>query len=154
MIDNNKNDPVALWKTLKNVIRGEKMGSKEINDVDFEILRNIGDCSVADKFNLYYIQSIDDIIRSIRKEVSKGQKIIYVVDNRETIENFELIDIYKLERIVMNLPRKKGTEEEITSDILKACFYVVGEELLKVVNDSLSQGKCPERWKTYTNTDS
>lgn len=155
MIDNNKNDPTMMWKTVKKVIREDKTGAKEINNVDFETLRNIEECNLADKFNLYYIQSIDDIINSIRKEFSKGLKTIYVIDNKEIIENFELIDIYKLERIVMGLPSKKGTDEGITSDLLKACFYIVftcflEEELLKVVNDSLSKGTCPEGWKTST----
>lgn len=150
MIDNNKNDPVMMWKTLKGVLRGEKAGAKEINNVDFEMLRNTGECNFADKFNLYYIQSIDDIIKSIREETNKGKKTIYVIKSRDTIENFELIDIYKLERIVMGLPCKKGTDEGITSDLLKACFYVIGEELLKVINDSLNKGICPEGWKTST----
>lgn len=49
----------------------------------------------------------------------------------------------------MGLPCKKGTDEGITSDLLKACFYV-GEELLKVINDSLNKGTYPEGWKTST----
>jgi len=60
MIDYNKNDSVRMWKTLKEVIREEKAGTKEINDVDFEILQNIREYDLADKFNLYYIQSIND----------------------------------------------------------------------------------------------
>jgi len=51
-----------MWKTLKTVIRKEKVGAKEINNVDFETLQNMGEYDLADKFNLYYIQSIDDII--------------------------------------------------------------------------------------------
>lgn len=143
MIDNNKNDPVMMWKTLKKVIRGENSGAKEINDIDFEILQNMGGCNLADKFNLYYIQSIDDIINSITEESSNNNnsyRIMYVIENKDTIENFDLIDIYKLERIVMCLPRKKGTDEGITSDILKACFCVIGEELMKLINESLSKG--------------
>lgn len=64
-IDKSKHDPAMMWKTLKEVIRGENTGIERINDIDFEILQNIGDYNLADKFNLYYIQSIDDIIKSI-----------------------------------------------------------------------------------------
>lgn len=39
------------------------------------------------------------------------------------MENFEMVSIEHLEEIVMGLPKKKGTEEGITSDILKAAFY-------------------------------
>jgi len=35
------------------------------------------------------------------------------------IENFEMINVEDLEEIVMRLSKKKGTEEGITSDILK-----------------------------------
>jgi len=52
MIDCNKNDSVRMWKTLKEVIRGEKAGAKEINNVDFEILQNIEEYDLADKFML------------------------------------------------------------------------------------------------------
>jgi len=50
----------------------------------------------------------------------------------------------------MSLPRKKGTDEGITSDISKACFWVIGEELIRLINDSLSKGICPEGWRTST----
>jgi len=140
MIDCNKNDPVRMWKTLKEVIRGGKAGAKEIYDVDFEILQNIGEYDLADKFNLYYIQSINDIIKSIEEENSN--RTIYIIENKGIIENFDLIDIYKLERIVMSLPlRKKGTDEGITGNILKACFYVIGEinQFTRLINDSWSK---------------
>lgn len=41
---------------------------------------------------------------------------IYVIEKKGSIENFELIDVYKLERIVMSLPCKKRTNEGINSD--------------------------------------
>lgn len=88
MKDDNKNDSVMMWKTLKEVIRGEKVGAKGANDIDFEILQNMGECNLADKFNLYYIQSIDEIIKSIKEEYSNSRKILYVIENKGTIENF------------------------------------------------------------------
>jgi len=39
----------------------------------------------------------------------------------------------------MSLPRKKRIDEGITSDILKACFCVIGEELTRLINDLLSK---------------
>lgn len=54
-----------MWKTLKEVIRGESTESKIIESIDFEIdvvnKYNIaGKCNIADKFNLFYIESIND----------------------------------------------------------------------------------------------
>jgi hypothetical protein len=150
MIDDNKNDPVLMWKTLKEVIRGEATGSKETNNVDFEILENVEVCTLANKFNRFYIQSINDIIESIGKNNSKSTKTIYIIESRGIIENFELVNLQKLEQIVMALPRKKGTDEGISSDILKMSFRVIKDKLLKVINVLLIKGTCPERWKTST----
>lgn len=148
MIDNNKNDPVRMWKTLKKVIRGETTGTKVIDKVDFEILENVEECTLANRFNIFYIQSINDIVESIGNNDSRRTKTIYVIESRGIIENFELIDAQKLERIVMALPQKKGTDEGISSDILKISFHVIKNELLRVINDSLLKGICPKGWKT------
>ena len=51
-----------MWKTLKEVIRNESVGLRKAENIDFEILDNIERCNIADKFNMYYIQSISIII--------------------------------------------------------------------------------------------
>jgi len=68
--------------------------------------------------------------------------------NKEIMENFEMIRIEDLERVVMELPKKKGTEERITSDILK--FHVIKELFVDIINSSLRESYCPEGWKTST----
>lgn len=42
----------------------------------------------------------------------------------------------------MSLPHKKRTEEGVSTDV-----HVIKEELGNVINESLKQGICPERWK-------
>lgn len=71
------------------------------------------------------------------------------------MQNFEMIETKQVEKIVMNLD-KKGTEEGISSELLKSIFYVI-KELVEVINDSLRTGQCPDGWKTssnYTNIES
>jgi len=38
IIDLNKNNPSSMWKSLKEIIKGEPIGIKEIEDIEFEIL--------------------------------------------------------------------------------------------------------------------
>lgn len=149
MIDKNKNDPRMMWKTLKEIIKGEDTGTRKIHNVDFEILNNTEECELADKFNLYYTKSIKDITKTINRE-SNSQKTIYTIENKGMIENFELVDVHQVERIIMNLPHKKGTDEGISSDLMKASVLVIKRELMGIINDSLSRGICPEGWKTST----
>jgi len=83
MIDDNKNDPALMWKTLKDVIRGESAGPREINDnIDFEILENVEEYTLANKFNIFYIQSIKETIESIRINDSQRTKTTYNIESK------------------------------------------------------------------------
>lgn len=54
----------------------------------------------------------------------------------------------------MELPNKKGTEEDIISNILKwyikSGFHVIKNEFVGLLNDSLKTGQCPDQWKIST----
>jgi len=54
-----------MWKTLKEIIRGELIGIREIENINFEIIGDIDKCNITDKFNLYYMQS-DSVVNSIK----------------------------------------------------------------------------------------
>lgn len=152
MIDNNRYDPTNMWKVLKELVKGKPIGAKDINNIDFEILNKTIDCSLADKFNMYYIKSIQNIVESIEgtnRDVTR-RRSIYVIEDKGYFEEFKLIDIKDLEVIILQLPQKKGTEEGITSDILKGIFPVIKEEFVNVINQSLKEGCCPQNWKTST----
>lgn len=103
---------------------------------------------------MFYIQSISNKIKSINSDKfrSANRTTIYVIENKGIIyiKNFEMIKIEDLEKIVMGLPKKKGTEERITSDILEVAFCLIKEEFVDIVNDSLRENCCPENWKTST----
>jgi len=63
-----------MWKTLKETIRGKPSGDMKTVNINFECLDNTEEGNVADNFNLFYIQSIDNIMQSINEipEDSKG----------------------------------------------------------------------------------
>lgn len=91
MIDQNSNNPTSMWKSLKEVIRGGPIGTKVVEYIDFEMLNNNIECGIADKFNLYYIQSIKDIIKSINRDkvMSTGKRTIYRIEKKGDLEKFE-----------------------------------------------------------------
>jgi len=45
---------------LKEIIRDKPIGIKKIEE--FEILGDIEGCNIADKFNVYYIQNINNTV--------------------------------------------------------------------------------------------
>lgn len=76
-------------------------------------------CNKADKFNMFYIQSVSKIVQSIDTDMAEQNSYsdAYDIEGREILEKFVLIKVEELERIVMELPKKKGTDEGITTDI-------------------------------------
>lgn len=97
-----------MWKALKEVIRGKPGGTKALENIDFEILNNTTGCNLVDKFNLYYIQSIKDIIQSIKGNNSTtiSRRIIYVIENKGEMDNFEMVTGEQLGEIIRELPKK------------------------------------------------
>lgn len=152
MIDQNSNNPTSMWKSLKEVIRGGPIGAKVVENIDFEMLNNNIECGIADKFNLYYIQSIKDIIKSIDRDkvMSTGKRTIYRIEKKGDLERFESITTEQLEVIVRELPKKKGTEEGITSEILKIVIGVIRKDFCDIINKSLDEGRFLKEWKTST----
>lgn len=155
MIDNNKGDAAKMWKTLKEVIKGEVRSVKKIENIDFEILNDAMGGSISDKFNEYYVQSISDIVASIQQDTTGSpnrRRILTGIEmnNDRIMENFNHVEIEELGKIVMGLPKKKGTEEGISSDILQMAFDAIKEEFLEIINESLREGCCPNSWKTST----
>jgi len=76
VIDLNKENPTTMWKTLKKIIIGEPISIREVENINFEIIGDTDECNIADKFNLYYIQSIDSIVNSIKIDRSGSDIIV------------------------------------------------------------------------------
>lgn len=92
-----------MWKSLKEMMKQESIGTREIKEVDFEMLGNAEGSNIAEKFNLFYLQSIDNIMSSIEGNNCKkmDNRIVYDVENRAGINQFEMINLKELEEIVM-----------------------------------------------------
>jgi len=88
--------------------------------MNFKSLDNIEEKNIADKFNLFYIRSIDNIIKSIN-EIPEDSRGDANADNedREVLQDFDTLSIEEIEGIVRRLPRKKGMDEGISTDIMK-----------------------------------
>lgn len=146
MIDYNKSNPTEMWKTLKELIKGEQGESGDTVKIDFELLKNSEKGNIANKFNVYYVKSISNIVNSIDDKGMKGmgRRPICVSENKDVMEGFEPINARELEQIVRNLPHKSGTEEGITSKLLKLVIHEIKDEFIGVINDSFRTGICPE----------
>jgi len=154
IIDRNKGNPTAMWKTSKEIIRGEPGSDMKAEDINFENLNNAGERNIADNFNLFYIQSIDNIIKSIKSinEVPEDSRENANAHNEDMVvlQHFDTVSIEEVEGIVRRLSRKKGMDEGISTDIMKTAWNVIKNEYVDIINSSLKEGICPESWEMST----
>lgn len=70
------------------------------------------------------------------------------IENKRVMKDIKLVDTRKLEQIVIELLSKKGTDEGITSYVLKTVFHVIKEKFVRLINSLLSRGQYPDGWET------
>jgi len=129
----------------------EPSGDMKAEDINFENLDNTEERNVADNLNLFYIQSIDNIIKSIN-EIPEDSREDANANNedRKVLQHFHTVSIEEVEGIVRRLPRKKGTDEGISIDVMKTAWNVIKSEYVDIINSSVKEGICPKGWKTST----
>jgi len=144
-IECNENNTTEMWKTIKQLVN--TTNSRITVGVDFEGRLYTDDIDIAENFNTYFLASIEDIAHSCNKTALMS----IILDNIEQPEvpfkSFQLTNMSQLNRIVRNLQNKKSSTDGINTEILKLCFEIVGNRFLDVINQSLSSGVFPTKWK-------
>ncbi|XP_011876810.1 PREDICTED: uncharacterized protein LOC105566958 [Vollenhovia emeryi] len=67
-------------------------------------------------------------------------------------EDFDAVTEEELRQIIQEMAIKTGTEEGISTLVLKEIYEVISEEFLNVINSSPKEGICPKEWKISTVT--
>ena len=147
ILDANKDNPKELWKNLKCLLPER---NKECpSHVCFGGYKIEEEDSIANRFNEYFIESIEDIVISITNYHTE-EDIIHGVDYYGEFSAFEPIDMKEI-KIYMKQLRKGTTEQNgIPTSIMKDAFDVVANRFLDVVNSSLKYGVFPENLKNST----
>lgn len=142
-IDQNKTDSKKMWKEMKELI-GTKRQVEEVEYITFKEEKCTKQEEICERFNKYFVTSIDDIIKEI------GTEPRTYMDNRVEIKigMFRRVEWLEVDGIIKNLENKKGTEEGITTEIMKLNWKANSKAFLTVINRSLETGICPEEWKT------
>ncbi|KAJ8941218.1 hypothetical protein NQ318_015650 [Aromia moschata] len=100
-IDTYKHNSVKIWKTLKTLINTKNVSSN-IRSIQFDIEGDIkeikDDTNIAEQFNVYFIESIKDIINNI-DTVNNWNDNIYWNNNvniQSKFDEFKLINLCDL----------------------------------------------------------
>lgn len=133
-----------LWKELKKML--PEKSEKICDNIIFDGILETKESSIAEKFNLYFIESIDSIIRSIN--IQRNNYVQGCEENISTFEEFEKITMKQLREIIYALKETTDPEYMISMKVVKDAFEVIGDRFLDMVNTSLTYGIFPSAWKT------
>ena len=140
-IDQHQNNSKELWKILKNLIKAKNNSSKSIT---FTGVQEDAEPVIAEKFNRYFVNSVELINQSI-ETVSEPVEITQPI-SASRFNGFTPITFAELRDICFNL-RKSAGIDNVNAKVIQDCFYVIGHDLLDLVNESLQTGHVPKVWK-------
>lgn len=145
IIDENKSNPKQMWKNLKTILPSNHKVAQD--KIKFEDIEMSNESEIAEKFNVYFVQSIKEITDSISNSTN-NEYVLDLVDSHPPFNKFKEVSMMNLRTTVLSLKNTVGVNDNLSTRVIKDAFDVVGNRFLDVVNLSLSIGTFPERWKT------
>ena len=148
-IDINRGNPKLMWKTLKQLIKGEDH-SFNIKTISFDINNSKVVASelteLANHFNNYFISSIREIVSTVENIENSN---IYIQCN-SNLNGFQPITIQDVSKIIKELKNSSETNSVLSTKFLKGTINSVGHILLHIINTSLVSGQFPNQLKLST----
>lgn len=106
-IDKCSNDPKLMWKTLKQHIKCGK--GEKYKQIYFNGILTSTKQEIADNFNQFYVQSIENIIESIGVSYTEFDKS--VEECNQNFDDFKLISKDELQEVILALPNKSSPDD-------------------------------------------
>lgn len=128
------------WRILKTIVNEVANETSEM--IMFDGLAKYGNQEIAESLNKYFVDSINELNRSI-----PNHDDIYTntISNNEEFR-FEKVDLLTVERLIKNIA-SRGDCEFITKQVLLDGITTFGLNIVDVVNSSKKSSYCPKKWK-------
>lgn len=135
------NNQKSMWRTLKKLVLKQK--KDEIRDIKFSDNLESDSNIIADKFNTYFIESIDNISNSI--VTNSNILLLDELTEHTSIFKFRQITINELIIICKRINNKSAFNLNIK--IFLDCFDIIGPIIVKIINLSFARGEFPSNLK-------
>lgn len=146
-IDKNINNPKKMWRTLKKLVNMKD--NSVISCVQFEIEGEVkifrDSMDIAENFNRYFVDSIDQIVVSIDVDIawSNINYNLYL-----EFSEFSALTLRDLVELIRSLEAKSDIYEILNAKFIKEIVDSIGHVILHFVNTSLLYGRFPNKLKT------
>ena len=145
VITSNSHNGRELWKQLKKLLPNKTHTSSEC--IEFSNIQETNEDIIADKFNAFFITSIEEITSNINC-INTYEQILENIEQKGSFHSFQATTMTKLRKIIVDLKNTVDCEDMLTTKIVQDAFSVIGNQFLDVINLSLQYGVFPEGWKT------
>lgn len=140
-IEDNRNSTKDMWKTIKE-LTGSKSAENTGGIVKFHGVVCSDSGEVAEKFNNYFIESVEEIVSTISQSKNRA-----LLEYKECdLSNFRFTDEEELKNIVFSLPNKSSSDG-ISSNFIKKYWDELKNPLLHIINSSIETSTVPDRLK-------
>lgn len=127
-----------MWKCINNLISDKH--SKPSDEIIFGDNKYTMPNEISENFNAYFVNSIVDLNRSIP---APELDVNYTYEQSEYRFKFKLTNIDQMISIVKCLSKKVNKAERCNSQVWLDAIEYVGYFLMKIINESLSNGYFP-----------
>lgn len=140
-IEENRYSTDGMWKTLKELTGGKNTDNTG-DIVKFQGVVHEDASVIAEKFNNYFIESVEEIISTIGQNRS-----CVLLQNRDCeLLNFRFTDENELKRIVFSLANK-SSPDGVTIQFIKKYWEELKNPLVHIINSSIEKCTVPKRLK-------
>lgn len=112
-VDKCKQKPKKMWTHLKKII-GNKKKCKGQEEILFDEMSYTDEEIIADKFNKYFIESIDKIVEGFGVNDGRGLKHI-AIHCESKLDEFQTADDNQMDQIIKSLDTNKGKSDQLST---------------------------------------
>lgn len=138
-----RSDPKKMWKKLKDIL---KQKTNTVNTIDFHGELISDSKVIANRFNDYFITSINEIHKSID---IVSAPVYYSQVSVNNIFNFKPITFEAMYSAMKSIETFSGVDN-INIKVIKDSFELISVPLINIFNESLKKGVFPDCWKNST----
>lgn len=136
-------DAKKMWKTIKRLMKNEQ--KEDIMEIVFKGETVKGEWNIAEEFNNYFIDSIEEVINTIPHEDFELNEF----RTTKRLSDFKLLSMNELYDIVRKM-KNKTSPDGIDTGVLLLTWEEINNPLLNFINGSMEVGTVPKVMKIST----
>ncbi|XP_057335410.1 uncharacterized protein LOC130674159 [Microplitis mediator] len=148
LIDKNKTDSRKMWTNLKALI-GNKNKRMQRNEISFDNECCDNAIIIADKFNQYFISSVENIVEEIDKTVTEPDELS-LIGIKTILNKLGTTNEEELDKIIKNFDTNKEKNNLVSPEALVKVWDINKQIISELINSSLRLSEVPEDWKNST----